>query len=259
MSDQWDFYFTAINDEPASIRLDLDPTSDLDVADYPSRIRIDVPFANAEENGMPTSDEWEVVHKIDDAIEAWAGKSKKDIYVAAVTWPGRRSFFLYSKRTEAPVEEIRQLVTRLGREEFDIHLDDDPDWREFFEVLYPTPIDMQWMGDRDLVEQLRTHGDALETPRIVDHTAMFRSAADRERFVAQAVERGYTVDTLDGETASKDEPQPDDDFPHSVTLTRTHAIDLDTVHEHTRELCVLADECGGVYDGWGCGPANQHA
>ncbi|MBL8879725.1 MAG: DUF695 domain-containing protein [Phycisphaerales bacterium] len=255
MSDQWDFYFSAINDEPASIRLDLDPTADIDSADFPARIRIDVPFQNMTDNGMPTDDEWKSINEIDDAIENWAAQSKRDVYVAAVTWPGRRSFFLYSNREEAPAEDIARLLKRVGREQFDIELEDDPDWREFYEVLYPTPIDMQWMGDRDLVEQLRALGDTLETPRSVDHTALFRSTEDRERFIVQATERGYAADHQDNESASDREAAADDDFPYSVTVTKSHAADLDSVHEHTSELCVLADECNGMYDGWGCAPA----
>lgn len=255
MSDNWDFYFTSINDESASIRVDLDATAGISLDDFPRRVEIVIYFASVTESGMPEDEEWEALHELDDALMTWAEQSESDVPVASITQSGRRSYVIYTSRTEPAVGEIEKLLASVGGRRCEIALDDDPEWRFYQEVLLPTPVEMQWMTDRALVEHLREAGDAVEIPREVDHMAYFRTEDGRSRFLAEATSRGYELgdegDADEGETNESDGNE-EDEYPYAAALKRTHAVDLDTAFQHSGELCELALDHDGIYDGWGC-------
>src|SRR5690606_16060455 len=93
------------------------------------------------------------------------------------------------------VETLRAVaLEHAGTRRVEAGSEPDPQWTYYRELLLPDAERRQWMDDRRLVQVLREQGDALSTPRRVDHWANFASAEARDRFVAHAGRDGFTLE-----------------------------------------------------------------
>ena len=118
----------------------------------------------------------------------------------------------------------------------------DPDWKAYRELLYPSPRDRQRIENRKVCEALKDNGDPLTSKREIDHWAYFATDAARAKFIAQASRLGYMVRSV-FETKG-------DARQFAAQVFRKDSADWDSANEVTLELFDLAVEHGGVYDGW---------
>lgn len=117
----------------------------------------------------------------------------------------------------------------------------DPDWGYYREFLLPDEERRRWMEDRRIVDVLREHGDALMTPRPVEHWIFFKTPGAREAFIASARSLGFAVEsTSEGEGET----------PFGLQVTREDAVELGHIHDVVMQLVELAVAHGGDYDGW---------
>ena len=128
-------------------------------------------------------------------------------------------------------------------------VEDDPDWSLYLDGLYPPPPVLRLIGDEEVVEQLLENGDTLETPRRVEHVALFEQDGEAAAFARYAEAQGY-----EAEVARSEESE---DWPYIVTVAHVSSVDLATIHAVTTALEEAAEEQGGVYDGWGTGLAGK--
>ena len=95
-----------------------------------------------------------------------------------------------------------------------------------------------------IVAALLESGDSPESPREVDHFVFFSSRLMRTRFKWWAIFRRFAIASV--------RTDRDSQYPHAITLVRTHAVDPHTINPITTMLALKAISLGGEYDGWGC-------
>ena len=240
MSQGWDFYFVAIDGKVASMFVDLD-AGESERGGLPFVARIEIALRERGPHGLSADSEFDVLADLDDRFAAiigeWNGK-----YVGRCTWNGKRSFYAYfpvdpgeaSLQSSLSVHPLYSPVVAISR---------DPEWRRYFEFLYPTPIAMRGISDRRLVAHLEESGDSLRTPRAVDHWCTFRDPEERTRFLARIQADGFAVrDTWDDAESASGR--------FAVQFTRVESVELDSISSTTRALFALAAERSGTYDGW---------
>lgn len=245
----WDFYFFVVDGRPCSTMLDLALISAAPDPERPWLLSVRMPLKEPRPDGLATNAEATVLGGIEDGLVRSLGAHCGAVFVGRMTWNGVRDLFFYAKRTETLEQalgaglagtEPRRVMTRKQK---------DAEWRHYLDVLYPGPLEWQWIKDRRLVESLTESGDKSEIARPIDHHARFAARESAEAWAEAVRQMGFdvAVERLEG---------GDDAWrAHAVRDDRS---DLSTVHDIVERLYGLAEENGGTYDGWGCAVVRGH-
>lgn len=233
----WAFYLTEVNDRVASIFLDLSLRKSVPDSERPHLVCCAVELRVPREDGLSASGESEVLRELEDGLDQ--AVSRDATTVGSITTNGRRDFFYYCADPGAVEATIRHTLAHEHPEyryECDISL--DADWAFYCDVLFPSPEEMQVIQNERTVAALAEQGDLHDAPRPISHWVYFRTAADRQTFLAAAIDAGFKVE---------DEFETDDgDL--GVELERVDRVD--DIDDATLMLFRLANEHNGDYDGW---------
>jgi regulator of RNase E activity RraB len=245
MSDNWEMYFTTVDDEPAAILVDLGIGDDSPDPERPVLLWAWIHMKSPTEDGFASEEEEPLLTTIEDTFIDAVELTTDAVLVGRVTTCGRREFYFYARSSDGFDDTIAEAMEPYTSYEYETGEHEDSDWAQYFDVLFPGPEDAQQIYNRRVIEELSDSGDTLTTPRPVDHFASFPSAEERASFIAAAKEAECEVVS---EGFDEDE---ECDNPYSVALKRVSAVDPETIDEVTFELFEMAQNCGGEYDGWG--------
>jgi len=177
------------------------------------------------------------------------------IYPGRVTIEGERSFYFYLGNRIAGYEKtLGRVMADFPDYTYECRLQEDPEWRNYLDFLYPEPVQLQSMQNRRVVYQLMQHGDQLTAPRPVEHWIHFKTQQDREAYWNRVNAMGFEL--LEMSTAGEDDDDEDEaalEYPYSLHITRDDKVDYDSIDECVLPLWGLASEYNGNYDGWETG------
>jgi len=242
MSKDWDFYACRIDHRPASIFVDLALARAAPVARSPALAYVLLEMNAPRSDGLSSQTEFATLAAIEDALEKELCADPHTIYVGRSTAAGRRDFFFYSGDAGDWKDRVGAVMRRFPDYDLDCGTRADPEWRTYFEFLYPSPEDHQRMQNRRVCFKLEKLGDALGEEREIDHWADFPSAAARAAFIERAAALGFRL------RGNRDPEKPGDRF--GVQLYRRDAPSFEGIDDVTLPLFRLAEELGGDYDGW---------
>ena len=245
MSDKWEMYFAPVDEEPAAILVDIGIAESVPDPDRPMLLWMGLPMKSPDDFGFASEEEEPLLTTIEDAFIDAVELTTDAILVGRITTCGRREFFFYAKSDEGFDETITEAMEAFEDYEFETGSQEDEEWSQYFDVLYPSDEDAQQIFNRQVIDRLSDEGDSLETPRAVDYFANFASPENRSEFITAVLSKGYEV------VGQKFDEEPDTVLPYGVSLQRVSPIDWDTIDEFTFELFDLAREYEGEYDGWG--------
>jgi hypothetical protein len=250
VSESWEFYECVIDDERAFVALDLAFHEAGPDPERPVTVRVTVPLESPRADGLPSSEERPRLDAIEDALRTEFQKAGA-VQVGRVSFGGAVRHFFYARSEDDARIVSARCAELVDDRELEVGGYLDPEWEQYFEFLYPNELGWQYINDRRVIDTLREHGDALEAPRQIDHTAFFPSSAARETFRAAIAERGFRIDGSDAPEAGAGEDAGDEvEMPYALRFSHELApLDIFPV---TVELVTLAGEQGGSYDGWGC-------
>ncbi len=244
MSDNWDVYFTTINDHFASILLDMGIANDAPDLDRPALLYVWIKLNHPDEHGMISDGEYESLHLIEDALADEICSAVRAVHVGCVTREGRRELYFYARSARGLEETAQRVMDSMGTHRWMCDSKEDPQWEHYLHLLYPTTYDIHIMKNRQVVQLLSEEGDTLEKERTVFHWAYFSGESSRSKFIEAVRQRGYS---LDDEMLSD---TPEDPYPFGVSFQRIDHVDWNSINEVTTELLELADALEGNYDGW---------
>jgi Family of unknown function (DUF695)./Protein of unknown function (DUF1260). len=240
MSDDWDVYFTHVDDKPASMFLDLGLAQEAPIPGLSVMAYITLDFQDPDENGMSKRSEYEKLLQIEDVLVA-AVTHETSIFVGRCTTGGQRDFFFYMDNARGVEERVEAVMASFEEYDWDIGLVEEPDWDTYFEYLYPDDQGMDTIWNNRVRRNLDAEGDDLSATREIDHWIQFPTEADLLAFKTEVEREGFTV-TAQEKAADK---------PYFEALVQRADVpeDIDDVTWPLREL---AGAHGGGYDGWGC-------
>jgi hypothetical protein len=243
MSDHWEMFPCQMGEHAAFITYDHGIRDALATLPFPNCLRVRIDLQHANENGLPTGDEFAALNAIEEGFEAGV-PSESGVYVGRITTNGRRFLMYYVALDEAEVIAIRDRVAESTGYAIGTSLVADPERDGYWQELFPTADDWQVIKDMRVESALRERGDPLTVERPIDHWAMFPSAAARAEFVAGLGGGFIVVDTRDDDSAA------DDSF--IVQLQAPSLPDHRSMMQSTLVLRRAAEHHGGRYDGWEC-------
>lgn len=244
MSEEWEFYFTSVNDTFASILVNVGIH---ETAPDPNRswvLRVWVYFQEVEESGLPGEEEANRFAEVEEALINDVTSSLDGVLAGRVTAAGRREFFFYAPTFTGFEDTVAQSLSRFPDYQWDSNSELDPDWQQYLSLLYPSPGEWQQIQNRHVIEQLTEHGDSLEKQRMVFHWAYFPDESSRQQFGDQLQQRGYEV------TDQTIDASPDESNLFGIGFERIDRVDWESINRVTSELMELAESFAGSYDGW---------
>ncbi|MFN5299918.1 MAG: DUF695 domain-containing protein [Planctomycetaceae bacterium] len=241
--EDWDFYVAPVDDQNASIFVDLGLFESAPEADRPCLLRVATPLLAPREDGLSDDAETEALYGLEDLLFAQVARGLQARYVGRMTTQGRREFFYYGASGAGLERAIATVQQAFPQYPLQHSSRDDRDWQLFFDVLYPSELDLQSIQTRRVVQELLDQGDDLSVPREVTHTAYFPSPHARDQFVQQLAPEGFRI-TLD------DLAEPDAEYRFGARLSRVDRVDLEAIDALVIDLYLRIGTLGGEYDGW---------
>lgn len=237
MSDNWNTYFTYIDNKPASFMLDLEPWKNGENEMLVHLYRLSIILNDPNENGLSNNKEAEVLYAIEDAIHE--SLDNNYVYVGRITTDGRRDFFYYTASADG--DELKLNAAQiLENYKYSINQIEEQKPRDFYhQNLYPNKSNWHRMVNRQVVEKLSHLGDRLEKARTVNHWIYFSSAESRHLFIEKVQRNGFHI-----------EDQGTQDHKFSLTISRNDFVQLHAISDVTDYLVSVAQEYNGDYDGW---------
>jgi regulator of RNase E activity RraB len=238
---------------PCSCMIDIGLQSVCPDAHRPICTLVRVPFHEPGENGFGDAEERDRLGEIEDDVEERIFKHG-GIHFATVRGAGRLDIWYYSGAATADFIG-RAAEQAFSDYEIEFGSNEDTEWQQY-QMLFPDSEAIASFMDARLIEALMQAGDNLEKPRVVNHFIIAPSepigrtiaqAAGKQRFKLEGLEQSESE-------AGADDPDQTDEVAETwvLHLSRTDPVDPDSVAELREMLMSLADEHGGVYDGWQC-------
>ncbi|WDI44166.1 DUF695 domain-containing protein [Bremerella sp. P1] len=244
MSENWNAYLTQIEDSITSILLDMGVAEDAPVPQKTWLVRVSIALQERDEYGLATDEEFTAIRPLEEAIVESLEQGLDAVHVGCMTYDGQRVVVFYSPTFEGVDVALTSVTQEHSTHELRSSYQEDAEWGFYFEILYPSPYEMQAMSNASVLHGLLEAGDTLEEERLVSHWAYFPTEQARAQFIAAVQEKGFQVD----EESIQEESEPPNPF--GVQIDRVDHVDQDSINEVTIELFDLADSLDGTYDGW---------
>ena len=241
--ENWDFFFTEIAENPASISLDLGLNKIAPVKESPFLLTIEIEMKDPQENGLSSKAESEKLFEIEDTLHDELVKLPGSLKAGRVTTDGARLLYYYVSKDSESKKATKAVLKKFNSYTANVYTEKDINWEKYKEYLYPSGYELHTIMNRHIVEHLRSKGDELSIPREVDHYIFFSSESGKNSFLSAAVKLGYKKTS---ERLNEKNP----DHPITLRVTRIDAVEYNEVIDYTSELYDLAEENDGVYDGW---------
>jgi hypothetical protein len=244
MTGNWDSYFCRVNDELASIFLNLDAAGPDAETIRPWLVWVWVDFRDPRPDGLSSHSEAPVLYEIEDALSGQLGATVQAEPVGRITTAGRREFYFYAPSIERAEEAVAAAMASFPAYTYDFGVKEDPEWSHYQRVLYPTPREYQRMQNRRVVHALRENGDVLVEPRPVRHWIYFSDPAARKQFILRVALEDFSVPT---NCLSE---HPGTVRPFGVCVERQDRVDEQSIDDVVLGLLEHAKATNGEYDGW---------
>ncbi len=239
----WDFYFTNIDDKPASVGLNLSLHDTARLTDKTYCLWIIIPFQQSDSLGFPLEKENETLNKLEDELENFLQTKSQTIYAGRTTGKGERYFYFYSKSLDSIDVFIEDFFKNYLQYKYKLGQRYDENWTLYFEFLYPSPLDLQLIYNHRIVEALTENGDNADLPHHIDHWLNFEKKKDLNDFIKALTGKNFTIekDTVD---------KVNNIYPYTLQVSEENKTDLETIDNSVLQLFELAKKHNGIYGGW---------
>jgi regulator of RNase E activity RraB len=247
---EFDFYLTRIGDAPVSFVLDMAAAGHAPLESHTLRFEVRVRMRVARADGLRDGSEVDVLGEIEDRVVSRLEERLDAIYAGRFVAKGHTTFVLYlPTKSERALANLEAIVGPTADYVLESRTELDPEWRLYFEFLYPDPYSRQFMQNRRLCEVIAEHGDKTDVARVIDHLALFSTAESAERAKAGLSLAGFDVQAP--ELVIDEDGQPRKPEAWSLEFRRSDTVDQQRADEFCAEILDLILPEGGSYDGWG--------
>ena len=242
VSENWNFYFCKVNDAVASIAVDLGLHELAPDRRRPYLLWVWVYLKTPRPDGLSDSAEFDSLVAIEKKLTESLNRKFDSILCGRITTDGRREFYYYAARSEAFEPIVADAMNHFRGYEFECGSQEEPDWKQYLTLLYPSDEDRQRIENRSVLEVLERKGDTLKTPRDVHHWIYFPTAIDRDAFWTAIQPLEYRIQSRPD--------RPGDELPFGLCIVRFQSVKQTDINEAVIELFRRAKEFHGDYDGW---------
>lgn len=241
MSDDWDFFPLRVDDQPASIFVDLGIRQQAPLKSHPTMAYLRVLMLRPREDGLSSQEEFDDLIALEDKVTSKIARGGSSHYVGRNTSSGNRDFYFYTNDSAAFESAAREAMRDFPAYKYQTGAREDRDWRTYFDFLHPSERSMQLIMNRRVRQQLEKNGDNTANERQIDHLVLLPSLEAQSVFAREVVGEGFSIGSAPRE--------PNDHGQFTVEFSRMdRPAQIDDI---VLALFDRATKLGGVYDGWG--------
>lgn len=172
-----------------------------------------------------------------------ACKTLDALFVGSIHAADRQVFFFYTDDPDQG-DAAKALAAQEKVLDCTAGLRDDPAGDTYHKLLYPDAARLFTHQNRQQIDLLKKHGDALTPARRVAFHVFFPSEPLALRFTEDARQSGFAV----GES----EFAPEQELGYGISLLRIAPLDKGTIDQLTTCIIRLAAQYGGSLTYWNC-------
>jgi len=247
MAGNWESYFCNVNGKLSSIALDLGLDENAPMPDKPWLLWVWIHLQSPRPDGLSAREEFPTISAIGDELTRQIEENCAGIYAGRITGDGRRELYFYGSDRKNFKRAVTAAMAGFPSYRFDFDAEKEPDWNQYFNVLFPCDEDMQRIANRDVLDVLEEKGDTLEPVRDVHHWIYFKTLEDREWYASAVRNLGYTIEV---ETMAVENKPGKAERPYCLVITRDQTVTPDKIDDAVLELFRLARQVDADYDGW---------
>jgi hypothetical protein len=242
MSDDWDFFPLLVDDQPASIFVDLGIRTQAPLKSHPTMAYLRVFMLRPREDGLSSQEEFDDLIALEDKVTSRIVRDAATLFVGRNTSSGNRDFYFYTSDPDGFERAAREAMRDFPAYKYETGAREDRDWRTYFEFLHPSERSLQLIMNRRVRQQLEKNGDNTNNERQIDHLVLLPNSEAQSVFARGITVEGFSIDHAPSE--------PNDQGQFSVEFSRVdRPAQIDDV---VLSLLDRATNLGGIYDGWGC-------
>lgn len=241
--EEWDFYFSNVDDKAGSFYLDLGLSQIAPVHKMPHFFYVSLKMNDPREDGLSSNREYDKLIEIEDFLVNSLKDKHNIIYVGRLTSNGTRDFYFYTSDTLLIEKTISESLVRFPDYQYEFEIKDDKTWSYYSDFIYPNPRQLQSILNRRVIDNLEKNGDKLTQPREVNHWIYFKAISDRDKYIEKVKEKGFKIEETD-------KADPDKAFKYKLRISRVDNVGHNDVDDYVLYLWELANELGADYDGW---------
>lgn len=243
MTDNWDFYALRVDDEPASIFVDLGIQSEAPIGALPYMAYVRLRMCQPRDNGLSSNEEFKTLGEIEDAM---TGKlcGSEVAYVGRNTSGGCRDFYFYVCEPNSWEGRVDNALLNYQQYQYETGTREDAEWSTYLNFLLPGEIDRQRIKNRRVCEVLERHGDKFRAEREIDHWSYFPSAEAVDAYLAEVLSNGFCLRNRS--------VRDNGNLRYGVQIWRIDLPSYARIDEITLPLFEASNRQLGEYDGWEC-------
>lgn len=242
MSDIWESFPCTIGDHQAFIGFNQ-TFAELAKEDFPFKnfASFRVTFKSSTEAGFPAGIEFDALNALEDQL-CLGIQPSSGVQVGRITYAGHRDFAFYTDMTEDRCFSLIDSIHNKEQHEISLVHKQDQDFQHYWQSIYPTLEDWQVIKDMRVEQVLQDRGDPLTKEREITHWAMFPTVESRAAFIENI------PDPVSLQELYESNDQSDNRF--VARLTHIGRPDYRSLNRITVSMARIANNLGGVYDGW---------
>jgi len=241
MPDDWVAYFCRVNDNLASIFLNLALQQSIPDRTRPHLLYVWIYFKKPRPDGLSSQEEFQTLSSLEDSLVAAVEQKCGAIMPGRITTSGRREFYFYAPDASNFQAALDVGFANHSNYRYSSGYKDDPDWGQYLKVLFPNPLQRRKIENRKVLDVLESHGDSLLAERDVTHWAYFKNAGDRESFKRASLRLGYSIEEESFSERARG---------FALRFQKKQSVTPDEIDQSVSELFQLAESFNGEYDGW---------
>lgn len=172
-----------------------------------------------------------------------ACKTLDALFVGSIHAADRQVFFFYTDDPDQG-DAAKALAAQEKALDCAAGLRDDPAGDTYHKLLYPDAARLFTQQNRQQIDLLKKHGDALTPTRRIAFHVFFASEPLALRFMEEARQNGFAVG--DSEFA------PEQELSYGISLLRIAPLEKATIDQLTTCIIRLAAQYGGSLTYWNC-------
>ncbi len=240
----WDAYVMKLEGGRAvSTVVDLSLSEKAPMRDKGYAVLVRTFLLSPDAEGMPSRLESESLHMAEDLMEKSMSGTSLAVYAGRFTHRGVREFVFFTGDTSSYRKGLEAVFAASPGRTWQAWAVVDSAWSNYFDVLYPPPMELERIRNRRLVDLLSEKGDGMKTPRRVDHFFRFRTKTSRESYARRLRSQGFEI-------AEMPEADADPAFPYPLQVYRNDIPGYPMVDKVVIPMWESALQGNGRYEGW---------
>ena len=242
--EDWDNYVISVNNRPVSVVVNLGLKEKAPLKERPFAVILRTKYTDTDPNGFPAPEISGVMDSIEFALEAKLKSTLGAVYAGRFTQRGLREFYFYALDTTQYLATCASVMDKFKAFPWLCKAVLDKTWSNYFEVLYPSPNELEKMENRRIIETLKQKGDPLKTPREIDHLFYFKTIAGRQTFLKNLDVDDIKIVEMPPERSELG------DYGFRLKISRSDIPDQFTMDKLCIYLRESAVKNSGIYGGW---------